>query len=143
MRIAIGIIIGLALALGLQTGCEFLSSQLFPYASCDAFDRACNAAVLGDRPAAANAIGIFGYLVAAFAGGFVARRIAHVGWTAWVPPGFLAFQAAVLALGYSLTGWGQAGAFVAALVGGMIAHNLGDGGNGASDSESAEARVDA
>jgi hypothetical protein len=143
MRIAIGIIFGLAVAIGLQTGCEFLSSQLFPYASCDAFDRACNAAVLGNRPAAANAIGIFGYLVAAFAGGFVARRIAHVGWTAWVPPGYLAFQVAVLTLGYALTGWGQAGAFVAALVGGLIAHNLGNAGNGALDADPAETRADA
>lgn len=143
MRIAIGIIIGLALAIGLQTGCEFLSSELFPYAPFDVFDRARAAEVLGNRPAAANALGIFGYLVAAFAGGFAARRISRIGWTAWVPAGFLAFQAAVLALGYSLTGWGQAGAFVAALVGGVIAHNLGDSGNGANDSEGAEARIDA
>lgn len=143
MRIAIGIIIGLAVAIGLQTGCEFLSSQLFPYESCDAFDRACNTAVLANRPAAANAIGIAGYLIAALAGGFAARRISLAGWTAWVPPGFLAFQAAVLALGYSLTGWGQAGAFVAALVGGLIAHNLGNPGNGALDAEASETRVDA
>ncbi|HEV7661722.1 MAG TPA: hypothetical protein VGO55_17920 [Allosphingosinicella sp.] len=143
MRIAIGIIIGLAVAIGLQTGFEFLSSQLFPYAPFDVFDRARASEVLGNRPAAANALGIFGYLVAAFAGGFAARRISGAGWTAWVPPGFLAFQAAVLALGYSLTGWGQAGAFVAALVGGVVAHNLGKSGNGASDSESAEAQIDA
>ena len=137
MRIAIGIIVGLIVAIGLQTGCDFLSSQLFPYASFDVFDRARAAEVLGNRPAAANALGIFGYLVAAFAGGFAARRISRTGWTAWVPPGFLAFQAAVLALGYSLTGWGQAGAFVAALVGGMIAHNLGRTGNGADETEKA------
>jgi hypothetical protein len=135
MRIAIGIIIGLALAIGLQTGCEFLSSQLFPYAHFEMSDRVRAAEVLGNRPAAANALGIFGYLVAAFAGGFAARRISKIGWTAWVPPGFLAFQAAVLALGYSLTGWGQAGAFVAALVGGMIAHNLGKTGNEAGETE--------
>jgi hypothetical protein len=142
MRIAIGIIIGLAVAIGLQTGCEFLSSQLFPYAPFDVFDRARAAQVLGNRPAAANALGVLGYLLAAFAGGFAARRISRIGWTAWVPPGFLSFQVAVLALGYSLTGWGQAGAFVAALVGGVVAHNLGKSGNGANDSESAEAQID-
>lgn len=124
MRIAIGIIIGLAVALGLQTGFEFLSSQIFPYARCDAFDRACNAAVLGNRPAAANAIGIVGSLTGALAGGYAARRISLADWTAWVPAGFLAFMAAVLALGSSLTGWGQTGAFVAALVGGLVAHRL-------------------
>jgi hypothetical protein len=137
MRIAIGIIIGLAVAIGLQTGCELLSSQLFPYAPFDVFDRARAAEVLGNRPAAANALGVLGYLVAAFAGGLAARRISRIGWTAWVPPGFLAFQAAVLALGYSLTGWGQAGAFVAALVGGMIAHNLGKTGKDADETEKA------
>jgi hypothetical protein len=137
MRIVIGIIIGLALAIALQTGCDFLSSTLFPYAHFDVFDRARAAEVLNSRPAAANALGIFGYLVAAFVGGFAARRISKVGWTAWVPPGFLAFQAAVLALGYSLTGWGQAGAFVAALVGGMVAHNLGKTGDGVAEAEQA------
>jgi hypothetical protein len=139
MRTAIGIIIGLVVAIGLQTGCDFLSSTLFPYAPFDVFDRARAAEVLGNRPAAANALGIFGYLVAAFAGGFVARRISRIGWTAWVPPGFLAFQAAVLALGYSLTGWGQAGAFVAALLGGVIAHNLGQAGNGADEADGEKA----
>jgi hypothetical protein len=124
MRIAIGIIIGLAVAIGLQTGCDFLSSHLFPYTPFDVFDRARASAVLGNRPAAANALGIFGYLVAAFAGSYAARRISLADWTAWVPSGFLAFQAAVLALGYSLTGWGQTGAFVAALVGGLVAHRL-------------------
>lgn len=124
MRIAIGIIIGLAVAIGLQTGCDFLSSQLFPYTPFDVFDRARAAEVLGNRPAAANALGIFGYLVAAFAGSYGARRISLADWTAWVPSGFLAFQAAVLALGYSLTGWGQTGAFVAALLGGLVAHRL-------------------
>ena len=137
MRIAIGIIIGLVLAIGLQTGCDFLSSELFPYAHFDVSDRVRAAEVLGNRPAAANALGIFGYLVAAFAGGFAARRISLLGWTAWVPPGFLAFQAAVLALGYSLTGWGQAGAFVAALAGGMIAHNLGKTGDDLGEAETA------
>lgn len=131
MRIAIGIIIGLLVAIGLQTGCELLSGRLFPFAPFDVFDRARAAEVLGNRPAAANVLGMFGYLVAAFAGGFAARRITRLGWTAWVPPGYLAFQVAVLALGYSLTGWGQAGAFVAALIGGLIAHNLGSAGNGA------------
>lgn len=124
MRIAIGIIIGLAVALGLQTGFEFLSSHLFPYARCEAFDRDCYAAVLGNRPAAANAIGIVGYLAGALAGGYAGRRISLADWTAWVPGGFLAFIAAVLALGYSLTGWGQTGAFAAALVGGLVAHRL-------------------
>lgn len=143
MRIAIGIIIGLLVGIGLQTGCDFLSSMLFPYAPFDVFDRARAAEVLGNRPAAANALGILGYLVAAFAGGFAARRISRIGWTAWVPPGYLAFQVAVLALGYSLTGWGQAGAFVAALVGGMIAHNLGDSGNGANDADGGEKAADA
>jgi len=143
MRIAIGIIIGLIVAIGLQTGCDFLSSSLFPYAPFDVFDRARAAEVLGNRPAAANALGIIGYLVAAFAGGFAARRISRIGWTAWVPPGFLAFQAAVLALGYSLTGWGQAGAFVAALLGGVIAHNLGPAGNGGAEAEGGEKAADA
>jgi hypothetical protein len=143
MRIAIGIIIGLIVAIGLQTGCDFLSSSLFPYAPFDVFDRARAAEVLGNRPAAANALGILGYLIAAFAGGFAARRISQIGWTAWVPPGFLAFQAAVLALGYSLTGWGQAGAFVAALLGGVIAHNLGQTGNGAAEADGGEKAADA
>jgi hypothetical protein len=143
MRIAIGIIFGLAVAIGLQTGCEFLSSGLFPYAPFDVSDRARAAEVLGNRPAAANALGILGYLVAAFAGGFAARRISQVGWTAWVAPGYLAFQAAVLALGYSLTGWGQGGAFVAALVGGLVAHNLGQTGNGAADADGPGQAADA
>ena len=143
MRIAIGIIIGLALAIGLQTGCDFISSRLFPFAPFDVFDRARAAEVLGNRPAAANLLGIVGYLIGSLAGSFAARRISLIGWTAWVPSGFLAFQAAVLALGYSLTGWGQAGAFVAALVGGMIAHNLGKAGNGANDSDGVGARLDA
>jgi len=124
MRIAIAIFVGLAIAIGLQAGFEFLASQLFPYAPFDVLDRARAAQVLGNRPAAANGLGIAGYLLAALVGGYAARRISRADWAAWVPSGFLAFQAAVLALYYSLTGWGQAGAFAAALIGGAIAHRL-------------------
>jgi len=143
MRALLGIIIGLAVALGIQTGVEFISSQLFPYVPFDMLDRARGAEVLGSRPAMANLLGILGYLTGALAGGYASRRIARRDWAAWVPAGLLAFVAAVFALHYSLTGWGQAGAFVAALVGGLIAHNLGKDGNGANDSDGVEARLDA
>ena len=143
MRALLGIIIGLAVALGIQTGVEFVSSQLFPYAPFDMLDRARGAEVLGSRPAAANLLGIFGYFTAALAGGYASRRIARRDWAAWVPAGLLAFVAAVFALHYSLTGWGQAGAFVAALVGGLIAHNLGPAGNGPADAEGPGQAADA
>ena len=139
MRALLGIIIGLGIAIGVQAGVEFVSSQLFPYAPFDVLDRERGAEVLGSRPAAANLLGIFGYLAGALAGGYASRRIARRDWAAWVPAGLLASVAAMFALHYSLTGWGQAGAFVAALVGGLIAHNLGKVGNGAAEDGPEEA----
>jgi hypothetical protein len=124
MRLLIGIVVGLAVAIGLQTGLEFLSSQLFPYHPFDVLDRVSGAAVLGNRPAAANMLGMIGYFAGALGGGYAGRWIARRDWVAWLPCGLLAAEAAVFALYYALTGWGQAGAFVAALVGGVIAHRL-------------------
>jgi hypothetical protein len=124
MRVLIGIVVGLAVAIGLQTGLEFLSSQIFPYRPFDVLDRVSGAAVLGTRPVAANLLGMFGYRAGALGGGYAGRWIARRDWVAWLPCGLLAAAAAVFALYYSLTGWGQAGAFVAALLGGLVAHRL-------------------
>ncbi len=124
MRAILAILAGIIVALAVQAGVDWVTSQLYPYAITDIWDRRQVSDAMAARPTAALLLTVLGYFLAALAGGVVAKLIHRRGWACWVPAGVMAAIALILALAYPLAEWAWFATFVAPLIGGLIANHL-------------------
>ena len=126
MRIALGIIAGILVALGVQTAVDYLTNQIYPPPpDLDMWDREAVAQVFAARPTGALLLNLLSYFLGGFVGAYVARRVSRRGWTVWVPAVLLALMALVIVLNFPLPGWAQFGCFLAPLLGGLLARHVG------------------
>lgn len=124
MRATLGIIAGIIVALAVQAGVDWITAIFYPYPITDMWDRQQVSEAMATRPTAALLLTVLGYFLAGLIGGLVAKAIGRRGWICWVPPGFMAFIALLIALNYPLAEWAWFATFVAPLVGGLIANHL-------------------
>lgn len=125
MRIFIGILVGLAAAIGVQVAFDVVANMFYPVAITDMWDRAQVSEAFAARPTGALALTVASYFVAAMAGSFIARQISRRNWTVWVPAGVLALMALIIVATYPLPAWAWIGALVAPLIGGFAARHIG------------------
>lgn len=125
MRIFLGILVGLVVALLVQACSDFLGNTLYPTGISDMFNRDQVAQAFADRPTGALLINVAGYFLAALLGGWLARRISGQGWTVWVPAGLMALMALIIVFAYPLPAWTWFATLAAPLIGGLIARHLG------------------
>ncbi len=124
MRTFLGIFAGIVLALVVQAGVDMIGNTLYPVSIQNMWDRAQVAEAMAARPTPALLLTVAGFLLGALAGGYAARRISGLGWTAWAPVGILVAIALIIAFAYPLPAWTWFATLAAPLVGGLIARAL-------------------
>jgi nitrate/nitrite transporter NarK len=125
LRIFLGILAGLVVALVVQACCDFLGSTLYPTGITNMYSREQVTEAFANRPTIALLITVAGYFLAALIGGWLARRISGQGWTVWVPAGLMALMAILIVFFYPLPPWTWFASLAAPLIGGLIARHLG------------------
>ena len=124
MRAALAIIAGIIVAFAVQSGIDWISYQFYPAVITNMWDRQQVSEAMATRPTGALLLTVLGYLLGGLAGGAVAKLIHRRSWVCWVPVGIFAATALILVLAYPIAEWAGFGAFVAGLVGGLIANHL-------------------
>lgn len=124
MRAVLAIILGIIVAIAVQSGADVVTSMIYPTSITNMWDRAQVAEALAARPPAALWIGVAGYFAGGLVGGFVGKLIWRRPVAAWVPAGLLALMALVLAFSYPIPTWAMFATFLAPLIGGLIANHL-------------------
>ena len=124
MRAALAVLVGIVLALVVQSGLDWLTSQFYPYDITNVWDRRQVSEAMASRPTPALLLTVLGYFLAALAGGVAAKRIWRRAWACWVPAGVMAAIALLIAFSYPLAEWAWFATFVAPLIGGLIANHL-------------------
>ena len=128
MRAVLAVIAGIVAAFAVQSLVDWISYQFYPAAITDMWDRRQISEAMAARPVGALLLTVLGYFLGGLAGGAVGKLIHRRRWACWVPVGIFALTALVLALAYPIAEWAAFAAFLAALVGGMIAnHRVADG----------------
>ena len=125
MRTFLGILVGIVVALGVQSAVDLLSNMIWPAAITDMWDARQVSEAMAARPIGALLFNVAAYFLGGLAGGWVARRIARAGWATWVPAGLLAAMALLIGFSFPLPTWTLFANFAAPLVGGLIARHLG------------------
>jgi hypothetical protein len=124
MRAALAILAGILVALIVQSGLDWATSQFYPYDITDVWDRRQVSEAMATRPTPALVLTVLGYFLAALAGGITAKLIRRRAWACWVPAGVMAAIALLISLNYPLAEWAWFATFVAPLIGGLIANHL-------------------
>jgi hypothetical protein len=124
MRSTLAIILGIVVALAVQTCVDLLANQIYPAAITDMWDRQQVSEAFADRPIGALLLSIAGYFLAALVGGWIAKKIAGRSFAAWVPGLIVALMALLIAFSYPIQTWAALGMLVGALLGAMIANHL-------------------
>lgn len=137
MRTILGIIAGIVVAFAVQSAADFLGNQLYPPRISDMLNREQIAAALAARPAGALWLGVAGYFLGGFAGGWIGKRISGSGASAWVPAALLALMALVIGFSFPVPTWATFATFAAALLGGMVANHLAKPGGAGVSAEAA------
>jgi hypothetical protein len=125
MRSFLGILAGIVVAIAVQSGVDLIASQFYPAAITDMWDRQQVAEALAARPTGALLFSVLGYFLGGFGGAYVAKIIARKGWAVWVPAGFLAAMALLIAFNFPLPAWTWFAMLAAPLIGGLIARHVG------------------
>ncbi|MGZ8282372.1 MAG: hypothetical protein ACXWUN_05385 [Allosphingosinicella sp.] len=125
MRIFLGILAGIVVALVVQSAVDLVANLIYPAAITDMWDRRQVSEAMAARPIGALLFNIFAYFLGGFAGGYVARLIARTGWATWLPAGFLALMALFIGFNFPLPTWTLFATFAAPLIGGLLARHLG------------------
>ena len=85
LRIILGLVCGVVIAMCLISGLEFIGSQVFPFpAGVDPYDRKALEAAVAQMPLAAELFLVVGWAVGAAIGGAAANLVARRRWPAWV-----------------------------------------------------------
>jgi len=124
MRTILAAIVGIVVALIVQSACDALSSLLYPTGIADMWNRTQVAEALANRPAAALWISVAGYLLGGLAGGTLGKMISRTPVAAWVPAAPLAAMAAVIGLSFPAPAWSSVANVAAALIGAMLSNHL-------------------
>ena len=124
MRGVLGVIAGIVAAFAVQSLVDWISYQFYPAAITDMWDRRQVSEAMAARPVGALLLTVLGYLLGGLAGGAVGKLIHRRPWACWVPVGIFALTALVLVLAYPMAEWAGFAAFLAALVGGLVANHL-------------------
>ena len=124
MRAALAIIAGFVGALCVLAAVDAVNSFFYPYALTDVWDRREVSEAMAVRPTGALVLTVLGYFLGGLAGGTIAKSIHRRAWACWVPVGLFALTALIVALSYPIPEWAGFGAFLAALIGGLIANHL-------------------
>ena len=124
MRAALAIIAGILAALVVQSGVDWISSQFYPYAISDMWDRRQISEAMAARPTGALLLTVLSYFFGGLAGGMVGKLMYRRAWACWTPVGIFSLTALAIALAYPIAEWAGLGSFVAALIGGLVANHL-------------------
>lgn len=124
MRGLLAIILGIVVALVVQTGTDWVANQLYPAAITDMWDRRQISEAYAARPVGALLIGVAGFFLAGLVGGWTGKRIAGRGWAAWVPAGAMALMALLIGFSFPIQTWAAFAMLIAPLLGGLIANHL-------------------
>ena len=124
MRAVLAVVAGIVAAFAVQSLVDWISYQFYPAAIADMWDRRQISEAMAARPVGALLFTVLGYLLGGLAGGAVGKLVHRRRWACWLPTGFFALTALVLALAYPIAEWAAFSAFLAALVGGLVANHL-------------------
>lgn len=125
MRIFLGILAGVVIALLVQAGTDVISNLIYPAAITDGWDARQVSEAFAIRPTGALLITVLGFFLAALVGGLTARKISAQGWTVWVPAGLFVLMALAIVFAYPLPTWTGFASVIAPLLGGLIARHVG------------------
>lgn len=125
MRRFMGLLLGLAAALVLTAGSDALAHALYPFfENFETLDTAELAAAMAVVPFPAKAIIVAGWLLAGFAGSWLALRVADRVWTGWVIVALVVLSGIsnLIAIPHPL--WMQVGAIALPVLGGWLAQRI-------------------
>ena len=125
MRRFTGLLLGFAVALALTAGADALAHALYPFfEDFETLDKAELAAVMAAVPFAAKAIIASGWFFGAFAGSWLALRVADRVWTGWVVTALVVLGGIsnLIAIPHPL--WMQVGAIALPIFGGWLAQRI-------------------
>jgi len=125
MRVFVGIVVGIMVALAVQAGVDLITNQLYPAAISDIWDRRQISEAFAARPTGALLLSVLGFFLGGFTGALAAKRVSRAGWTVWVPSGVLALMALVITFNFPLPAWTWFAALAAPLIGGLLARHVG------------------
>ncbi len=124
MRGLLAVILGVVVALAVQTGADWVANQFYPAAITDMWDRGQISEAYAARPVGALLIGILGFFLAGLIGGYAGKRVAGRDWAAWVPAAVLALMALLIVFSFPIQTWAAFAMLIAPLIGGLIANHL-------------------
>ena len=125
VRVALGLVAGIVLALAVIMGIEGLSAQFFPIpANFASMDRVDQGVVMDELPFLPKALVLLGWGVAAALGGVAARAIGGKDRLAWAIAALVIAGALVTSFTIPHPLWMRLGAVFAPLAGGWLAARL-------------------
>ncbi|HEY5712678.1 MAG TPA: hypothetical protein VIT38_12360 [Allosphingosinicella sp.] len=124
MRKFLGSLVGVIVAIAVQTAGDLLGNKLYPPHITDMWNRSQVAEALAMRPTAALWISVAGYFAGALIGGWIGKKIARSPVGAWVPAGLLALMALAVGWGFPGAAWAMVATVAAPLIGGLLANHL-------------------
>ena len=124
MRGLLAIVVGIVVALAVQTGADWIANQFYPAAITDMWDRRQISEAYAARPVGALLIGIAGFFLAGLAGGTAGKTIAGRGWAAWAPALVLAAMALLIVFSFPVETWAAFAMLIGSLLGGLFANHL-------------------
>ena len=124
MRTFLAIIVGIVVALIVQSAGDAVASLLYPTGMTNMWNRAQVAEALANRPAAALWITVAGYLLGGLLGGAAGKAISRVPAAAWTPAILLAVMAAIIGWSFPTNAWASIANVAGALIGAMLANHL-------------------
>ena len=124
MRGFLGILLGIVVAIVVESGVEIVANQFYPSQLANPWDAQQMGAAIAARPTGALLIVIVGYLIGALAGGVAGKKVTGGRWGAWTPGLVLAAMVAILAFSFPMPGWSVVAMLVAPLVGALLANHL-------------------
>lgn len=131
MRIALGLIVGVVIAIGLISLIEAIGHQLYPPAAGVALDNPeAMAAYIERAPTAALLFPPLGWLIGAALGGWAAIRLSRRPWAGWVIAGLVLLGGIINLFLIPAPLWMQIAAIAAPILGGWIATRLPSGSAG-------------
>lgn len=125
IRTVAGVILGIVAGYAGIMAFQALVNLAYPMPSnVNIYDRQQMEEVFRGFPAELFAFILVSYLIGAFVGGYLAKRIARRDWAAWMPAVLIAVTAGLNILAYPHPVWAQAGGIVAPLIGGWLASRM-------------------
>ena len=125
LRLILGIVAGVVLAFALMMALEMIGFVVFPPpVGLDPADPEDVERMMAAAPLAAKVWVVFGWLAAAVAGGWLARRLSRTDWAGWVIAGLIVVGGVVNFLNIPHPLWMQIAAVAAPLLAGWIVTRL-------------------